>query len=433
MGTNLGLSEGSATALVERELVRRVQALKDELSGRHRLLASRALGETKDGEPLMLLHSTDSADWRSDEGSDSEGEDEGVHKKKKVKNITDLRPDEMAQLKSRFGGEHESCGLDIEEFGHVIREFIGMDGNMSTQLFCMIDANDDGSIVWDEFLSFVVQEAKTRLEAAKPRPMACLEPAEQRMLIAQPKDMVGHALLLSRHSLFVTFGMIRRELVFWNSDTHVRVGSSIVPSLTEIRPSQAFVPSKAVAGRSSAYLPSSGGTLYVASGSDAMILQYDCRRFKIRREIFPLHTPSCLCTTWDPNVPRSYSNIDAISWLLVGDVNGFVTCFDCKTHALVGKYRAHDPGLRFPQGNIVTCIQRWHKVGVISCGDDGRIVIGDASFWKVKDYRSDQRLKVVQYVIDVVQEAVKLAREVESMHDEHEESKKIHDNMLRNR
>jgi hypothetical protein len=44
------------------------------------------------------------------------------------------------------------------------------------------------------------------------------------------------------------------------------------------------------------------------------------------------------------------------------------------------------------------------QVGVVSCGDDGRVCVGDLALWKVKDNRSVQRLKLVQYVMDIVEE-----------------------------
>ena len=32
-----------------------------------------------------------------------------------------------------------------------------MEGKMGGQLFCKIDANDDGTVEWDEFLEYIVQ------------------------------------------------------------------------------------------------------------------------------------------------------------------------------------------------------------------------------------------------------------------------------------
>jgi hypothetical protein len=210
------------------------------------------------------------------------------------------------------------------------------------------------SIFRDEFLNFVVEEAKSQLEAAKPRPLASIDKVEQRGIIAQPKDMIGAAQVLQRHSLLATFSMIRREVYFWNIDTHVRVGYATVPSLSEVNPACGILPSKTVAGRSMAYLPSSGGTLYVASGTDALILQYDCRRFRVRREIFPPNNPSCMCTAWNPSMARNMSNVEAVMWLLVGDVDGYVSCYECKNHTQVPERERADECA--PSHNSCACI-----------------------------------------------------------------------------
>ncbi len=50
------------------------------------------------------------------------------------------------------------------------------------------------------------------------------------------------------------------------------------------------------------------------------------------------------------------------------------------------------------------------QVGVVSVGDDGRVCVGDLALWKIKDNRSVQRLKLVQYVIDIVEEVVAKVR-----------------------
>ena len=222
----------------------------------------------------------------------------------------------------------------------------------------------------EEFLNYVVQEAKSQLDAAKVPPLAFIEKVEQRAAMSQPKDMVGAAQMLPRHSLFATVSMIRREVYFWNSDTHVRVGHAMMPSLSEVKPSCSFVPSRAVAGRSMAYLPTSGGTLYVASGTDAMILQYDCRRFRVRREIFPPHSPSCMCSAWNPGMSRNTTNVEAAMWLLVGDVDGHVTCYECKNHTQVSRiahlmcpYDAGLPGNR-PSGHCKCHVQEHVRFAV---------------------------------------------------------------------
>ncbi len=157
MGTNIGVSEGSAIVLAERDLVRRVTNLKFQLHAKQQAIhdsPSEDTGEKASNKSFRLTAL--STPKRSASGNldakERESDDEshsGTYKHtKKVRNITDLRPDEMARLELRFKGDREDRGLECAQFEKVIAEFTGMEGHMGTQLFCKIDANDDGSIVW---------------------------------------------------------------------------------------------------------------------------------------------------------------------------------------------------------------------------------------------------------------------------------------------
>ena len=54
-----------------------------------------------------------------------------------------------------------------------------------------------------------------------------------------------------------------------------RVESTIVPTLSQLRPSESGAPSPpAIAGRSCAYLGSAAGALYVASGTEPVVLTF---------------------------------------------------------------------------------------------------------------------------------------------------------------
>lgn len=405
-GTNIGISDKSAEVFADRQLVRRTHNLEKDLLA----LSKRANQPAVEQVDVVEEPEEDDAPatWETEGGA------------KRVRNITDLTPVEMAELESRFKPDKDKDGLEQQEFEMVMAEFTGMQGNMSSQLFCKIDANDDGSVEWDEFLSYIVHEAGARLEDAKAKPGASVEGGVLPAQMAQPKDMVGALCLLGRHRLLATVGMVRRELVFWNLDTYSKVKEVLVPSATEAlrdrgrggmaevkvtelkAPPQTVAPPKTVAGRSMAYLPSNQGLLYVCTGTDSMILQFDCRRFRLRETIIPPFTPSCLCVCWNPSVSRSVSHVEQGSWLLVGDVNGDVACLNCKTHELVGRYHAHDKSVQLGQGSFVNQVLLWPKVGVISCGDDGRVVVADYEFWKIKDYFSDEYLKVVELVLSVV-------------------------------
>jgi WD40 repeat protein len=108
---------------------------------------------------------------------------------------------------------------------------------------------------------------------------------------------------------------------------------------------------------------------------------------------------------WNPSMKRTATNLEVGSWLIVGDISGDVTAYNCKTFELVGKYKAHLPGLHDHAGSLVNQVLLWPSGGIISCGDDGRIVVADYHFWKVKDYCSSERLQTVEIVFQIVTDA----------------------------
>ena len=239
--------------------------------------------------------------------------------------------------------------------------------------------------------------------------------------IAQPKDMVGAAVVCTRHRLIVTIGMVKRDLIFWNLESHEKVYSTLVPSMTEIEAPTAVSQTKAVASRSLAYLQTSRGAVFVSSGTENLILEYDCRKFRVVNKIFPQSVPSCMSITRIPHALQANSNMENAFWLLVGDIDGEVAAYNCKTFQVAGRYKAHDWFLEEQTGLNVNAIILWPKVGIISCGDDGRVVVGDYDFWKVKDYKSDEKLKVLEIVQNLVNDARDKEQQYQKAADQHEE------------
>ena len=394
-GSNIAVDPASVELLADRQLARKTLALVETLESRpppDPLLAElrRELEEEQTNEQA----------WQDDDNDDDDDDDLGAQK---VKNITDLRPSEMARLEHRFKG---GSGLVRQDFEAVMREFTGMEGKMGGQLFCKIDANDDGTVEWDEFLEYIVQEAGAKLEASKHKAGCSLAAAHAPTLFCQPKDMVGAQVLCSKQRILASVGMVRREVVFWNADTLTKVGEALMPTISQLDSRRPFTVTNSVASRSMAYLPSTLGSVYVCSGTETMILQYDCRRFRVQRHLFTSTIPSSLRTAWNPSVTRTATNIEQGSWLLVGDVAGDVTAYNCKTLEQVGKYQAHTAGLQDAAGSLVTDIVFWPRIGgVVSCGDDGRVVVADCHFWKVKDYFTSEKLQTVEMVVQIVTDA----------------------------
>lgn len=273
------------------------------------------------------------------------------------------------------------------------------------QLFCKIDANDDGTVEWDEFLDYIVQEAGGKLDASKHQAGCSIEARAAPPLFSQPKDLVGALALASKHRILVSIGLVRREVIFWNLDKMSKAAEVLLPTITKVDPRRPFTANNTVACRSMAYLQTRLGAVFVCSGSEPMIVQYDCRRFRMQRHLFTSATPSCMHVAWNPDVAHRGTNLEAGSWLLVGDVTGLVTAYSCKTFEVVGKYQAHTQALG-GSGCQVNQVVLWSKGGgIVSAGDDGRIVVADYQFWKVKDYLNSEKLQTVDMVLQIVSDA----------------------------
>jgi len=179
----------------------------------------------------------------------------------------------------------------------------------------------------------------------------------------QPKDMVGAQALCAKQRILASVGMVRREVVFWNLDTLTKVGEAVMPTISQLDTRRPFTVTNSVASRSMAYLPSTLGTVFVCSGTETVLLQYDCRRFRLQRHVFTATIPSSLHVCWNPSVTRTATNLEQGSWLLVGDVAGDITAYNCKTLEQVGKYKAHTPGLQEAGGSLVNDLVFWPRIG----------------------------------------------------------------------
>ena len=400
LGSNIAIDPSSAVVLEDRELFRKTLKLVEILEARP-LPLDPYLAELR--REMEEEEAAKVEVWEDDEDDE---DDDANPATTKIKNITDLRPAEMARLEYRFKDEHGAGrGLRRDEFEAVMREFTGMAGKMGGQLFCKIDANDDGTVEWDEFLDYIVHEAGSKLDAGKHLAGCTVEPANAPMLFCQPKDMVGAHVLCKKQRIIVSVGLVRREVVFWNLDTLTKAGEANIPTISQVDSRRPFTLTKSVSSRSIAYLPSTLGSVFLCSGTETMIVQYDCRRFRVQRHLFTPQTPSCMSVAWNPSVTRTATNLEAGSWLIVGDIEGDVTVYNCKTLEQVGKYHAHNQGFDDTRSNPVTSVAFWPQGGIVSCGEDGRVVVADYHLWKVKDYFSSEKLQTVEMVLQIVTDA----------------------------
>ena len=152
LGSDIAVDSSSAAVLADRALGRKTGALVEALKARP-LPLDPLLAELR--REMEEEEAANAKVWEEDEEDEDEGSSRDRDGKPKVKNITDLRPAEMSRLEHRFKKKGAEHGLVREDFEAVMREFTGMEGKLGGQLFCKIDANDDGTVEWDEFLEYI--------------------------------------------------------------------------------------------------------------------------------------------------------------------------------------------------------------------------------------------------------------------------------------
>jgi hypothetical protein len=139
-GAGIGIREESASALEKQNLVTRVK----EILAQHSYCPSAAAADVRKVEAEEAPQSDSESD---------DVEELGPAGPRRARQVCELRPGEMARLRGRF----PPAGLGRAEFERAMHELAGMALDASAQLFGKIDANDDGSIGWDAFLSYAVQ------------------------------------------------------------------------------------------------------------------------------------------------------------------------------------------------------------------------------------------------------------------------------------
>jgi hypothetical protein len=128
MGTEIAVDPSTTEVLQDRHLARKTLALVNDLQARP-LPEDPFLAELR---REMEAEQAAKEMWEDSDPDDDEGGvqgGKGQAGRKKVKNITDLKPSEMARLEHRFKDEGGASGggLTRDTFEAAMREFTGME------------------------------------------------------------------------------------------------------------------------------------------------------------------------------------------------------------------------------------------------------------------------------------------------------------------
>ena len=133
MGSDIGIDPSTQQLLADRELARKSDALI------HKLHARNAAPDPFLEELRKEMQQEEEAQQQADADNASDDNDaEPASRGKRVRQITDLRPAEMARLQDCFKDDRGlHAGLPRTDFERVMREFTGMEGKLGCYLFAL--------------------------------------------------------------------------------------------------------------------------------------------------------------------------------------------------------------------------------------------------------------------------------------------------------
>ena len=133
MGSDIGIDPSTQQLLADRQLARKSDALI------HKLHARNAAPDPFLEELRKEMQQEEKAQQQEDaDNASDDNHEEPASRGKRVRQITDLRPAEMARLQGCFKDDRGlHAGLPRTDFERVMREFTGMEGKLGCYLFAL--------------------------------------------------------------------------------------------------------------------------------------------------------------------------------------------------------------------------------------------------------------------------------------------------------
>jgi len=162
------------------------------------------------------------------DGKDGEHDDDTS-----VRNITALSLQDLCRLRVAFeqADDDRSGALDQDEFVDAFLPVLGVDVGDVHLLFMRIDADSDGTVTWEEFLSYVLSQDEGKLQIATESSRQLLDNAQfsdNALQIHGHKDSAGGLLHLEETDRYVSFSR-KGEVLLWRPDCLDSVTKSIHP------------------------------------------------------------------------------------------------------------------------------------------------------------------------------------------------------------
>eukprot|EP01083_Nonionella_stella_P195040 718822_1 len=306
----------------------------------------------------------------------------------------------------------ETDGVNETQFIELLEPILGCSSEALSILFQKMDANADGTLDWDEYISYLLREASHNWENSVAMGQCLLKETDPNPNFAF-SAMIQDIRVVSEDSSGIASSgkyvitLADNTVQVWNSSSltyecnvpvhsrieqpnglmpHSRKGSQSYDSEGDIASSMKknlIFPVTTVLPYESRF--SSNAQLIISSmdrsvnffvPSKSVLTSESSRRsqpkikYSLESGFYCLETPQCmdLC-----DLPTTYNNV----LLTIGSTSGSVSAYDiAKSNELRGKSQLHDSGAGIRRLKFIPTI------GLVSSGMDSKICISDVEKWK---------------------------------------------------
>ena len=317
-------------------------------------------------------------------------EDDEDNDHDKTHTLTSLSLHDLCRMRIAFekADEDGSGALDQQEFVDAFLPVLDADPGDVHLLFMRIDADSDGTVTWEEFLSYVLSQDEGKLQIAAESSRQLFDYpgfSDSALQIHGHKDSAGGLLHLEDADKYISFSR-KGEMMLWRPDCldsvskiiHPREFQTNLPFITQLVHIKRFSHSDRVA----------------ISSADTQIIFVDLLRetTKLTGRIKVDVSPLCMCAI----VVKDEVGEVVDEMICLGDDNGHIHLYDT---AKLNENASRNMMTSNPNSTEVLGCKDAHKKTwkahesqawiskveyyddsrmIISCASDGQLVISDA-------------------------------------------------------
>eukprot|EP00753_Platysulcus_tardus_P017430 PLAT6401.2.p1 GENE.PLAT6401.2~~PLAT6401.2.p1 ORF type:complete len:1445 (-),score=509.71 PLAT6401.2:40-4374(-) len=290
---------------------------------------------------------------------------------------------QLGHLRTLFEREDGSQGeLTESEFVEALVHASGLPAETLHLLFRKMDANDDGFLSWDEYLSYLLKEFQSTYEVQKMDGVHWIEDSGKSVTLG-PWG-AGSALMMPELELCVVGTVKEMDLQVWDSGfSHLRKINLFGNKLDE---DDGDTPAVLAEHRLRPSSINFNDISYSAAHQQLVVTFMDrsVRTYELRKGKYFGKLLGTMRTPFIPFAVHVCAPLGKEEVIVIGDDRGLVTAYDMETRALQFKFRPH--------GKSISRVRFIASLGFVTASLDGRLVITDPDRLEVRHVFDEHRV-----------------------------------------